>query len=902
MPEIRVSMSPQPSIAHYRIQSKLGEGGMGAVYRATDTKLNRDVAVKVLPETFANDPERLARFTREAQVLASLNHPNIAAIYGVEDRALIMELVEGEDLKGPLPADTAIQYAIQIATALEAAHEKGVVHRDLKPANIKVTPQGIVKVLDFGLAAVTHASAVASGSPDSSQTMTLMGSTQAGLILGTASYMSPEQAAGKPVDKRADIWSFGVVLYETLTGKLLFTGETLSHTLADVLKGPIDLAALPADTPPAVRRLLKRCLERNLLNRLRDIGEARIALQAVGQETEPAPPAAPAVVTRTAWLWPAVAGLFVLLSAVLLFREWRTGGQALAAPVRATLDLNPAAQLANERFGRPHLTAMVFSPDGKTLVFSGVADKTAQLFKRALDQNDAVPIPGTTGATGPFFSPDGQWVGFSTNDKLRKVSLSGGPPVDICTVNGLQWGATWGAGNTIVFSDRGLKQVSADGGSPRDLLALDESKGAVFSSPEFLPDGKTLLFARRNDNWEQAEIQVLSAGGTPRTLVKGASPRYMAGYLLILRVGYLLAVPFDTGKLQLSGSPVALLDGVMQSLSAPNQDFQSAIGQFAVSRSGNLVYATGGIYPAPAGSVMQVDRKGTMTDLNLHQALLGVRFSPDGQRFAAYSLGYDGGHALGSHLQVYDLARGTSTRLIPDARADWPIWSPDGARIAFRFQVTSILSVRADGQGPRETIAASSEEAEPGNWSRDGKWLVYLQTVKGSRQIRVQAMGGSTPGEPRIFQDSDSELRDPDFSPDGKWISYVSAESGRREVYVQAFPGPGERQRLSVTGGDNPAWARNGRELFYLSLNAGELKMMAVDVQTGDRLRVGAPRELFHLEHANVITGPLRSYDVYPDGQHFLLPIRTATAEPPVSHLHLVLNWIAEVKQRAGKP
>ena len=495
-------MSPQQSIAHYRINSKLGEGAMGAVYRATDTKLNRDVAVKVLPETFANDPDRLARFTREAQVLASLNHPNIAAIYGVEDRALIMELIEGEDLKGPVAVDTAIQYAIQIATGLEAAHEKGVVHRDLKPANIKVTPQGVIKVLDFGLAAV--AQGAISGSGDSSATMTIMGSTQAGMILGTPSYMSPEQAAGKVVDKRADIWSFGVVLYELLTGKLLFEGETVSHTLAEVLKGTIDLSTLPTDTPPAVRKLLKRCLDRNLANRLRDIGEARVALQTAGQEAEPAaaataPPAPARRRDGSGPRWPAYSCCSrrscYFGSGNRVRRRW--------APRHATLDLRiPRHNWPTIRFGRPHLTAMAFSRDGKTLVFSSTLDKISNPAFTARTRPERCRCNSGNHRCCRTILLAGRPMGsgFFAGGKLKKVALNRR------SARGhlyRRWGAVGrhvgGRKHDRFFEPRpgaGFRRRRL----ARHLLAVDANKGAVYSVPEFLPDGKTLLFARRNES------------------------------------------------------------------------------------------------------------------------------------------------------------------------------------------------------------------------------------------------------------------------------------------------------------------------------------------------------------------------------------------------------------------
>ena len=890
-------MGPPQSIAHYRIVSKLGEGGMGAVYRATDTKLNRDVAIKVLPDSFAQDPDRLARFTREAQVLAALNHPNIAAIYGVEDRALVMELVEGEELQCPLPIETAIAYARQIAEGVEAAHEKGIVHRDLKPANIKVTPSGQVKVLDFGLAAVTQGSAIASASPENSPTLTFMAGSQAGIILGTASYMSPEQAAGKPVDKRADIWSFGVVLFEMLTGKRLFLGETVSHTLAGVLQGSIDFDALPSQTPAAVRMLLKRCLDRNLRTRLRDIGEARIALENTSPE-----PVSPRATSLIPWM---VAAAFALLALLSGLRAWVSGPGPAASPVRSTLELAPAGQLFAGLSGRPYSPEIVFSPGGKTLVFTGSGGangpgtRAPQLYKRSLDQNEAVAIPGTTGATTPFFSPDGQWLAFFSAGELKKVSINGGPPVTICRPpDGLPYGGTWGAGNTIAFVKTSLLQVSADGGTPETLLSRDETTGAVFSAPEFLPDGKSLLFTRRNTYWDEAEIDVLTPGGKPRPLIKGANPRYIPGYLIFLRMGTLLAVPFDAAKVQVSGSPVPLLEGVMQNVGGPGTFADSGVGQFAVASSGALLYASGGIYPPRTGSVVRMDRKGEITDLNIHEAMATARLSPDGQRVAAAIWN---SNVRARDARIYDLVRGTVTLLTRDKDGQAPVWSPDGARVALVNGQHSLLVARADGQGSLETVVPGNPSmlTSPMAWSPDGKWLMYL-ALSPKNQLLAKAMDGS-PAEPLAL--TDSLAYDGDFSPDGKWISYdVGAPPGQEGIYLQAFPGPGEKIRIVPGAAMNPAWARNGRELFYLARGSSGSpfgSMMAVDIQLGDHPRIGTPHELFPLQEGFGSRDPGRGYDVYSDG-HFLVPLATSPKDPPATSLHLVTNWIDEVKRRVS--
>jgi serine/threonine-protein kinase len=890
-----LSMSPEQTIAHYRMISKIGEGGMGAVYRASDTKLNRDVAIKVLPGTFAGDADRLARFTREAQVLAALNHPNIAAIYAVEDRALVMELVEGEDLKCPVPIDAALSYAKQIAEALEAAHEKGIIHRDLKPANIKVTPQGGIKVLDFGLAAVMQANGVASGDPQNSPTLTMMGASQPGVILGTASYMSPEQAAGKPVDRRADIWSFGIVLYEMLTGKRLFDGETVSHTLASVLQGPIDFGALPKATPATVKNLLTRCLDRNVRTRLRDIGEARIALETAPQQLPETEPVAP---VRTLWHWPVATSAFAILAALFLIRDWRTGANPVAGPVRSSLELNPAEQLY-EGASRPFFPAMAFSPDGKTVVFSGAVGGNGidggevKLYKRALDQSEAVPIPGTTRGLGAFFSPDGQWIAFFASRELKKVSVHGGPPTTICRIpSGLPFGGTWGAGNSIVFVTTSLFKVSGDGGSPQVLLDYNDATGAVFSAPEFLPDGRTLLFTRRNTYWDEAEIEVLTPGGKPRPLLKGANPHYMPGYLTFLRMGVLLAVPFDAEKAQISGSPVALLEGVMQSIGV-NQASDSGVGQFAVSSSGALVYASGGISRPRTGSVVQIDRKGRITDLNIHEPTATVRLSPDGQSFATHTWT---ANQRAKDPRIYNLVRGTVTHLARDKGGYELVWSPDGSRVAFVNEQHSLVVARADGQGSPETIIPGDPSVDtfPHAWSPDGKWLLY-RMVSPQTPILMKAMDRS-PTEPRVLNESVG-FQDLDFSPDGKWIVYRAFESGQVGVYVQAFPGPGEKVRVALGTVTNPVWARNGRELFYLMTRGQGGKMMAVDVQLGALPRLGTPHELFPMPEGFTGRNLSRGYDVYPDGQHFLVPLSTLPKDPPVTRLHLVMNWIEEVKR-----
>jgi serine/threonine-protein kinase len=513
-----------------------------------------------------------------------------------------------------------------------------------------------------------------------------------------------------------------------------------------------------------------------------------------------------------------------------------------------------------------------------------------------LDQAEAVPIPGTAGAAGPFFSPDGQWVAFSAEGALKKISMRGGPTVRICDT-GRIWGAAWGAGGSIVFavSSGSLKQVSAGGGAP--ALFAQAASGESYSSPEFLPDGRTVVFtSRRSYNWEEARILVRRpSGGVPQVLLSGgAGARYLPpGYLVYVRNGILMAASFDARRLAVSGTSAPVVDGIMQSVNASMDFYESGIGQFAVSASGTLVYATGGIYRTPDATLVRVDRKGTITDLNLKGLAFGLRLSPDGRRLAvAKTVSF-----LNSYIEVYDLARGTPTRLTSEGQENWPVWSRDGKTIAFLAADESIVSVQADGGNTRESLV---KHGIPASWSPDGQ-LAYI----GGSADRYTQIGLRPPGQgqPRLFLESKSDLMDAEFSPDGKWMAYVSNETGRNEVYVQAFPGPGGKQRISTDGGMNPAWARSGRELFYLDGAARKpgtgSKMMVVGVETDGQFGAGTPRPLFVLpDDLWIQTIPLRNYDVYPDGQHFIVMRREINREAPVTKLSLVLNWSEELKRR----
>jgi len=582
-----MTLTPGNRLGPYEILAPIGAGGMGEVYRARDTKLDREVAIKVLPAALAQDPERLARFEREAKVLAALNHSNIAQIYGVEDRALVMELVPGESLKGPLPLETALNYAKQIADALEAAHEKGITHRDLKPANIMITPEGVVKVLDFGLAAVSFDPASGSADRPNSPTLTMQ-ATQTGMLMGTAAYMSPEQAAGKPVDKRADIWSFGVVLWEMLTGKRLFDGETISHTLADVLRAPIDFDKLPRETPHAVRDLLKRCLDRDVKTRLRDIGEARVVISRVGREPE-APVSAAAATSslgRLPWI---AAGVLAVALGIALWAPWRSEKPVDRPLMRLDVYLGPDAIPGVD-------SSVAISPDGSRIVFPIQGpDGKPLLATRLLDQAASTPVPGTENGSYPFFSPDGQWIGFYADSKLKKVSLRGGAPVTLSDVSAtVPGGASWGENGDIVASSGslgGLQSIPASGGAPHAVTNLTKQE-YTHLMPQVLPGGNAVLFTAlgTSPSFDDANIEAVSLKtGAVKTLLSGGYfGRYLAtngstGHLVYVHQGVLSAVAFDPVRLEIRGSPEQILEDVAGAATSP----------FDFSRNGTLVYHAG---------------------------------------------------------------------------------------------------------------------------------------------------------------------------------------------------------------------------------------------------------------------------------------------------------------------
>ncbi|MGP0075389.1 MAG: protein kinase domain-containing protein [Bryobacteraceae bacterium] len=873
----------------YGIIAPLGAGGMGEVYRGRDMKLDREVAIKILPDALAHDPERLARFEREAKVLASLNHPNIAQIYGIEEssgvRALVMELVPGETLaeaeKTPLPLETTLNYARQIAEALETAHEKGIVHRDLKPANVMITPAGVVKVLDFGLAAMPSRESASGSDPHNSPTFT-MAATQAGFIMGTAGYMAPEQAAGKPVDKRADIWAFGVVLFEMLSGERLFDGETVSHTLADVLRAPIDFGKLPKDTPPSIRNLVERCLDRNVKNRLRDIGEARVIIDRVGQEPAPRQtvpvPQASGAGGKAAW---AIAGLFIVTSAILAFVHFRE----TPAPQRVMrFQITTPEKVSGPIFE--------LSPDGRTLAFTASEGGRRRLWIRPIDSLAAQPVPATEDASYMFWSPDSAYIGFFVPGKLKKIALSGGPAQTLCDASDGR-GGTWNQDGVIVFSPGvglPMMRVAAAGGTPAPVTKLDVD--GLIRYPSFLPDGKRFLFEISNSRQETNGIYAGSLDGSPpvRVLPDQSSATYVAsssthktGLLLFRRDGTLMAQPFDPGAVHTSGDafPVAEEVGI-----AGNTNHAS----FSVSANGVLAYSAGGALTSGIGlgNLQWIDRNGKHTAIIGQPAdILTQSLSPDGKQvvLCIRTMGGDG-----SDLWILDVARGVPSRFtFRPGRSMDGIWSPDGNRIIFQTDNTSVYEKPASGAGKEELLLARGLNVRPQDWSRDGRFLAYMETGgKTGTDLWLLPLEGDHKPAPYLqtpFNESDAQ-----FSPDGHWMAYVSNESGPPQVYVQSIPASGTKFQISSAGGVQPRWRRDGNELFYISTDN---KLTAVPLKIGETIPAGTSTALFDIQPIYSGSG-LWAYEPSADGQRFLVLSSAGAASRPIT---VVLNWQAEIKR-----
>jgi len=894
-PRVREDLSGRV-MGSYRLVSRIGTGGMGEVYLARDARLNRDVALKVLPSALATDAEKIRRFEREAQLLASLNHPHIASIYGFEEsggiHALVLELVDGPTLadriaQGPLPLDDALPVARQVAEAIEAAHEHGIVHRDLKPANIKLRPDGTVKVLDFGIATAMERGA--SAAVPSSPSPATPGVTGAGAILGTPSYMSPEQARGKVVGKRSDIWAFGCVLYEMLTGRRPFEGDCAADVLANIVEREPDFDVLPPSTPAPVRRLLRRCLEKDSQKRLPDIGVARIEIDEAlaGPDAVDSTAIAPAPSrARAALTWIVVAALVVAsIAGVLVYS--RSPPAPPRPLVRASIPL--AAPLD---FGvqQPSFTV---SPDGTRVVYR--TGGGGPLHSRLLNEAGSSVIAGTEGALIPFFSPDGRWLAFFVGHTLKRVSLAGGAVVTIATLprdvgpQGYR-GATWGDDGTIAFASStgaGLLAVDHRGGEPTPLTTIDRNAGeAAHRWPHFLPGGRAILFTVKSANlvsFDDAQIVVRSLDtGEQHPVAQGDSAVYArTGHLVYARAGALYAVRFDAARLAVNGAPVKVADAV---ITHP----ESGGAQVAISRTGTLVHAAGGSTTAER-SLLWVDRTGAARPVTDRRApFWWPRISPDGRRVAVII------DAAFSKVWVLDVERGTLTRAsqVPGDQ-DRATWMPDGVHLTFGADTAGTGAVRLfsdtiDGTGSARLLVEGFPSLTPLSWSPDGRRLLCRKVGPTTGQD-VWVFSADDRKLTPFLQSSSNELA-ATFSPDGRWVAYVSDESGRQEVYVRPFPGPGIRSQVSIDGGTAPVWSRDGREIFFAKGDT----LFATTVTPGETFAGGAVRPLFSGPYGfDEVT---RNYDVAPDGQAFLV-LRRVDSAP--GQLELVLNWSDELNRLA---
>jgi serine/threonine protein kinase len=891
------------SLVHYEITAEIGKGGMGEVYQAKDTKLGRDVAIKVLPEEFALDTDRVARFQREAKLLASLNHPNIAAIYGLEEsdgtHFLVMELIEGDTLRdriksGPIPVEEALKLALQMAEALEAAHEKGVIHRDLKPANIKVTPDGKIKILDFGLAKA-YAGDQENIKPEDSPTISAA-ATQQGVILGTAAYMSPEQARGKPVDKRADIWAFGVVLFEMLTGKSLFSGEDVTSTVARVLEREPDFSTLPKNLHFRIQLLLERCLKKDPKTRYHDIADVRVDIQSVladpsGVFVQPIAAAEPQVKLRTILLWAATTLVLGLIIAGVTVWTLRTP----EAPkvIRFTYELPEDQQLFRSIDGGIHLAV---SPDGSHFAYS----TTKGIYIRSMSELNARLISGTDkDASSLFFSPNGQWLGYfsETDQKLKSISVSGGAPTDLCD-SSMVYGAYWYEDNTIVYTGlgSGVCRIPAKGGIPEVLV-----ERSMVAGGQFLPDDKSIMFSDLTSRPNKTMVQSLDTGDQKVVFESGGGFYLPTGHFIYGAEDNIFAVPFDPNKLEFTGGAMSVME--------------TAIG-VGYSDSGTLVYV-----PAITdAAVSTASTKRTLVWVSrdgkeepLAAPLNDYSFcnlSPDGTK-VALQVKIDGNE----DIRIWDTVRKTLTRLTFDEAIDRsPLWTPDGQNMVFVSErgegLNGVFRKKADGTGEVEELYSSPDPRiiVPFTWSGDGDTILLVELNLAPLDINIGTLSMEGDKQRKGLLETKHLEGGAQISPDGRWLAYSSNKSGQAEIYARPFPDVEKGLwQVSTSGGHSPLWSPDGREIFYRNGDA----TMVVPVDTDPTFSLGNPEILFRGTYFGLEFGALQMaqtrWDIHPDGDRFLMIKPSVVTEGESSEavvadefrkINIVLNWFEELKQR----
>ena len=888
-----MTLSTGTKLAHYEISSQLGKGGMGEVYKAKDQKLGRDVAIKVLPEEFAKDADRVARFQREAKLLASLNHPNIAAIHGLEEsdgtHFLVLELIEGDTLadrlkRGAIPVEESLKLALQIAEALEAAHENGVIHRDLKPANIKVTPDGKVKVLDFGLAKAFTGDQV---EVDLSQSPTLSAAaTRQGVILGTAAYMSPEQAKGKPVDKKTDIWAFGAVLFEMLTGKPVFREEDVTEILASVVKASVNLDLLPAKLHTKIHEVCSRCLQKDLRKRYADISDVRYEIEQVladpgGVFAGAAPVEDSGKKQHIGKLW--IAALIAVTAICVGFAVWHLKpGTDSRAVNKLSIALPPDQQLI--RLG---ISLLAFSPDGTKLAYAASKEGSRQIYIRPMGDFEATPIKGTEGGANPFFSPDGQSVGFTNpiGDKPRKVPIQGGAPVpiaDVYQVQGISWGKNGAIAMAQVYGQGGIYQIPESGG---DITAITEHGSESLSHrwPHWLPGGKALLYTAWNRKAEEDRIMLhLMETGEQKELIRGGTDgRYVpTGHIVYAKQGNLFAVPFDLERLEVDGEAVQILEGVMQST--------EGIAQYSFSDQGSLAYIPGSLGMVLDRELVWVDRDGREQTLGIPPGPYQfARLSPNQEQIALTFYGAN------DEIRIYDIPTQRLNPLTLKGRNNNPKWTPDGKHLTFRSDqggtgFLDLYQMPMDGIGGLQCLDESKYDKAPLGWSPDGKFLLYVR-YHPMRSADLWILPFENGGEPYPLLENPWTEWGGSFSPDGRWIAYSSNETGQTEICVIPFPGPGRSERVSTNGGGSPVWGEQN-EIFYQSEN----RIIAVKCEANPTFKVVSSKPLFE----NTGTYYLYwGFDVTPDGSRFLVEKPTEQEQAP-RQINVILNWFEELKKR----